>query len=71
MNYYILCRGDYMPDFQEMYYTLFRRVTTAISDLQEAQRQTEEMYISAKPTELIILDTSNVEDDTPPETENK
>ena len=60
-----------MPDFQEMYYTLFRRVTTAISDLQEAQRQTEEMYISAKPTELIILDTSNVEDDTPPETENK
>ena len=59
-----------MPDFQEMYYTLFRRVTAVINDLQEVQRQTEEMYVSAEPPELIVLDTVNVEDYAPLEIEN-
>ena len=59
-----------MPDFQEMYYTLFRRITAVINDLQEVQRKTEEMYVSAEPPELIVLDTGNPKDDTLSETEN-
>lgn len=57
-----------MANYQEMYTTLFQHVTAAIHDLQAAQRQTEEMYISAEPPELIVLDTSRKEDE-PPETE--
>lgn len=53
-----------------MYYTLFRRVTAVINDLQDVQRQTEEMYVSAKPPELIVLDTGNAEADELPESEN-
>ena len=41
-----------------MYVTLFRRVTAAITDLKEAQRQTEDMYISSEPRVVNILDTN-------------
>lgn len=41
-----------MPDYQQMYIELFRRVTLAINDLEEAQRQTEEMYIQAEMKDL-------------------
>lgn len=34
-----------MPDYREMYYILFREMTKAVSALQSAQRQTEELYI--------------------------
>ena len=37
--------GDLMPDYKQMYTKLFQSQTQAISILQEAQRDTEEMYI--------------------------
>jgi len=35
-----------MPDYREMYLTLFRKVAAVIEELQDIQRMTEEMYIS-------------------------
>lgn len=37
-----------LPDYKEMYETLFRAVTKAITILQQAQQKTEELYIEAK-----------------------
>jgi len=39
-----------------MYAVLFRKVTAVIEELQNAQRQTEEMYISAEPPDIRALD---------------
>ncbi len=36
-----------MKPYKEMYYRLFNATTKAIEVLQEAQQETEEMYISA------------------------
>jgi hypothetical protein len=52
-----------MPDYKEMYLKLFRSVTEAVIILQEAQRATEEMYISAEPPDLLVLDTIHKKDD--------
>lgn len=41
-----------MPDYQEMYHSLFNDVTDAISKLQQAQQKTEEMYMDSKETVL-------------------
>ena len=38
-----------MEDYKEMYNVLFNAITDCISILQEAQKKTEEMYISSKP----------------------
>lgn len=54
-----------MPNYQEMYVTLFRRVTAAINELQEAQQQTEEMYISSTPTNIKVIDTNSMKDEKP------
>jgi len=35
-----------MPDYQKMYITLFNQITDAIKALQEAQRQSEELYMA-------------------------
>jgi len=51
-----------MADYQKMYTTLFNAMTNAITLLQEAQRETEELYISADTPNLTVLeidDTSN------------
>ena len=37
-----------MADYKEMYLTLFRKVDKAIAFLQDAQIETEEMFISSK-----------------------
>ncbi len=37
-----------MPDYKEMYLKLFRSCTQAIHLLEEAQRETEEMFASEK-----------------------
>jgi hypothetical protein len=43
-----LYKGDiYMPDYEAMYGILFRKVTSVIEELQDIQRQVEEMYISS------------------------
>jgi len=58
-----------MPDYKNMYETLFRAATQAIMVLQQAQQQTEEMYISAEPPDIRALDRKekNDGDDTPKE----
>lgn len=54
-----------MPNYQEMYVTLFRRVTAVINELQETQRQTEKMYISSAPTNIRVIDTNSTKDEKP------
>ncbi len=44
-----------MPDYKEMYLMLFRETTKAISMLQLAQQQAEEMYISDGPVDRSLL----------------
>ena len=53
-----------MPDYKEMYITLFQAMTRAIATLQEAQKQTEELYLGeepVKPVKLILLRASKPE----------
>ena len=44
-----------MPDYKEMYLTLFRAAEAAISCLIAAQRECEEMYLNAPEPELAVL----------------
>lgn len=44
-----------MPDWKEMYLTLFRETEKAINILIEAQRRCEEMYIDAPGPEIKLL----------------
>ena len=44
-----------MPDYKEMYFTLFREVTKVIEQLQEIQQKTEEMYM-AEEEKLMLFD---------------
>jgi len=37
-----------MPNYEEMYYTLFNKVTDIIEELKEVQAKMEEMYIEEK-----------------------
>jgi len=56
-----------MPNYAEMYKTLFRSQTKAIQVLQQAQQTTEEMYISAESPDIRVLDTKKPGDDAPDE----
>ena len=42
-----------MPDYRELYFTLFRASEQAVNTLIEAQRKCEELYISAPREELL------------------
>jgi|GEM_PF-460128 len=45
-----------MPNYKEMYITLFSETSKAIAILQEAQRQTEELFVnSADDTALLQI----------------
>lgn len=44
-----------MPDYKEMYQKLFGAMTKEIFILQEAQQQTEEMYLSAEQPNIKAL----------------
>lgn len=44
-----------MPDYKQMYLTLFRATEQAINTLIEAQRACEELYISEPETELRVI----------------
>ena len=55
--------GFLMADYQAMYTVLFRRVTAAIEELQDVQRQTEEMYISSTSTNIRLIDTDKKDDE--------
>ncbi|MDE6260074.1 MAG: hypothetical protein K2M42_04325 [Oscillospiraceae bacterium] len=45
-----------MPDYKEMYLHLMRNTEKAIQILIEAQRDCEEMYLSASESKLTVLD---------------
>lgn len=47
-----------MPNYKKMYHTLLNKIADVIVDLQEVQRQTEEMYIDTEEqiVELILLE---------------
>ena len=47
-----------MPDYKEMYHTLFNETSKAIAILQEAQRQTEEMFVNAPETVVFFENTA-------------
>ena len=44
-----------MPDYKEMYLTLFRATERAINTLIEAQRECEEMFMSEPESELKLM----------------
>ena len=44
-----------MPDYKEMYLTLFRATEQAINTLIAAQQQCEELYMNAPQGELMIF----------------
>ena len=44
-----------MPDYKEMYIKLFQSQTRAIGILQEAQLETEGMYIDSDPPDIRLL----------------
>ncbi len=47
-----------MANYPEMYNKLFQATTKAIAILQQAQVETEELYISAKPPSITVLDST-------------
>ena len=52
-----------MPDYKEMYRILFRETSKAISTLQKAQQQTEEMYIADDGTNNLIIISVDADDE--------
>ena len=44
-----------MPDYKELYFSMFRATEKAISILIEAQRNAEELVVSDKIQEITIL----------------
>lgn len=44
-----------MPDYQKMYTKLFNKVTDVISELQQGQRDVEQMYIENGDAALLVL----------------
>lgn len=53
-----------MPDYAAMYKRLFRSQTEAITILQKAQQDTEEMYISSPEPDIRVLEPKKPEDGT-------
>ena len=49
-----------MPDYKEMYLTLFRATEDAINRLIAAQQLCEEMYLSEPDPELKVISVSNI-----------
>lgn len=54
-----------MPDYAAMYKKLFNSTSDAIASLQQAQRDTEEMYMSSPEPDIILLPKEDAPDDTP------
>ena len=45
-----------MPDYKKMYTLLFQSQTKAINILQEAQKETEGMYVDADPPDIQLFE---------------
>lgn len=59
-----------MPDYQKMYIKLFNKVTDVIAELQQIQRETEQLYIKNADNELFMLKakgntSNNIDKSTP------
>lgn len=54
-----------MPDYASMYRKIFNAVSDAIAALQQAQRDTEEMYVSSPEPDIILLPKDDAPDDAP------
>jgi len=54
-----------MADYQKMYAKLFNKVSDVICELQDIQRETEEIYINSGEPTLIVLDSKQSSDDNP------
>jgi hypothetical protein len=50
-----------MPDYQEMYAKLFNQITNVIEELQQIQRQTEELYMQSKEPKIILVEHDTTE----------
>ena len=50
-----------MPDYQKMYLGLFNKVTNVIEELQQAQRDTEQLYLESSDAEPLVLETEDKE----------
>ena len=44
-----------MVNYKEMYSILFNKMTDIIEEIQQIQRQTEEMYLDSKDSEFVLL----------------
>ncbi len=57
-----------MADYKRMYAILFNKITQILEELEEIQRQTEEIYIESSESESKELDKSqtNDSDENPP-----
>lgn len=58
-----------MSEYKEMYISLFQATTRAIAILQEAQKQTEEMYLSEEQPVMKVFDIPRPETNAPFEKE--
>lgn len=55
-----------MPDYAKLYHRIFNSVTDAIVILQNAQQETEELFVSSPAPDIRVLETKSPdEDDTP------
>lgn len=48
-------RGDTMSDYKSMYYILFNQISKTIEELQDIQKQVEQMYIESELINLTII----------------
>lgn len=51
-----------MPNYKEMYLTLFRASEKAVNIIIEAQKEVEELYINSPKPEILIIKQNNDED---------
>ena len=52
-----------MSDYKKMYHKLFNATTNAITILQEAQKDAEEIYLNSESTILELLSSNNKNED--------
>ena len=70
MSYDILCRLKYiilgginLADYKKMYSMLFNKITEVIEQLQEIQKQTEDLFINSPDSQLIEMKPESGEND--------
>ncbi|MDU4959527.1 MAG: hypothetical protein E6X17_02510 [Sporomusaceae bacterium] len=44
-----------MPDYKQMYITLFNRITDVIAELQTVQQEMEELYLQRPDAKITLL----------------